>query len=155
LPGLVEYVQNPRRETTFYLSGLLDPAVFNALRGYKVELWFPEMASVKWPGGLWMVGGGTTTITRAPFLARLLGWRDLTIYGADSSFEDNDRYAYEYGTYGEDSKAPINLVYCNGEGPFRTELCLAKQVAQLGVIAEHFNGSISFRCKGLLDAYLR
>lgn len=156
LPGLAEYVRNARRETTFYLSGLLDPSVFDALAGNKVELWFPEQDAVKWPPGLWLVGGGTTAMTRVPFLARLLGWRDIAIFGADSSFT-GDRYCYGYGKYGEDSKANVLKVRVGDEW-FDTELGLMKQVAQLGVIAQHFDsdkGVISFRCRGLLDAYLR
>ena len=155
LPGLAEYVQNPRKETTFYLSGLLDPSVFDALKGENVKVWFPEQDAVKWPAGLWLVGGGTTAVTRVPYLARMQGFRDMTIYGADSSFED-DRYCYGYGKYKEDSKAEILSVQVHGHGKkFKTELGLMKQVAQLGVIDMYFDGQISFKCGGLLDAYLK
>jgi len=155
LPGLADYLRRPNEKTTFYLSGLCDPATFDALDGHKVKLWFPEQLSVNYPQGLWLVGGGTTALTRAPFLSRMLGWRDLTIYGADSSFERGKRYAYRDGTYAEDSKAPINSVSINGEGPFDTELCLLKQVSQLGVIAMYFTSKIEIKCGGLMDAYLR
>jgi hypothetical protein len=154
LPGLAEYVQRAQPQTTFYLSGLCDLAVFDRLDGFPVRVWFPEQMSVGYPEGLWLVGGGTTAITRAPFLARMLGFRDITIYGADSSFSDG-RYCYQHGTYGEDSIAPINRVMVNGEGPFDTEICLLKQVSQLGVIALYWDGDLKFKCGGLLDAYLR
>lgn len=154
LPGLAEYVQGAKPETTFYLSGLCDPSVFDALEGRQVKLWFPEQESVKFPGGLWLVGGGTTALTRSPMLARMLGFRDVTIYGADSSFEES-RYCYAHGTYKEDSVAPVNWVTVNDEGPFPTEIGLLKQVSQFGVIAQGFRGKLTFRCGGLLDAFLR
>lgn len=157
LPGLAEYVANARPETTFYMSGLSDPAVLDVLASHNVNLWFPEQESVNYPENVWKVGGGTTAITRAPFLARMLGWRDITLFGADSSF-DKSRYVYGQ-KYAEDSKAKIHRVICNGEGPFFTELPLMKQVSQLGVYALYFEkdgkGKISFRCGGLLEAYLK
>lgn len=154
LPGLAEYVEHSHPETTFYISGLCDPAVFDALRVRDVRTWFPEQDTVKFPGGIWLVGGGTTAVTRAPLLAKMLGWRDITIFGADCSFEES-RYCYEHGTFREDSKAPINWVVVNKEGPFPTELGLLKQASQLAVIQQGFNGRLSFKCGGLLDAYLR
>lgn len=155
LPGLAEYLQDPRRETTFYVSALCDPSVFDALREHNVKLWFPVQDSVKYPPGLWMVSGGTTALTRSPFLAHMLGWRDLTYFGADSSF-DKSKYCYTDGTYLEDSKDPINWVKTpNGEGPFPTTLCLLKQASQFGSIQPHFKGKMTFKCGGLLDAFLR
>lgn len=155
LPGLAEYVRKAHDHSTFYMSGLCDPAVFDALKTKNVVLWFPEQTGIKFPAGLWMTGGGTTALTRAPFLAHMLGFRDLTMFGADSSFKDDDRYCYKHGTYGEDSKAPINKVMINGEGPFLTEIGLLKQVSQFGVLIQIFDGRLKFKCGGLLDAFLR
>ncbi len=155
LPGLAEYVQNPQPQTTFYVSGLCDPSVFDALDGQDVRLWFPVQDSVKYPPGLWLVSGGTTALTRSPFLAHMLGWRDLTYFGADSSF-DKSRYCYTDGMYAEDNKDPINWVTTpNGEGPFATSINLLNQVSQLGAIQPHFKGKMTFRCGGLMDAFLR
>ena len=158
LPGLAEYVKNPHPDTTFYLSSVLDPSVFDALEGYNIKVWFADQDAVTFPSGVYVVGGGTTAITRAPFLARMLGWRDITFFGADSSFDDGEsRYCYGYRKYGEDSKANVLKVNLpTGEGPFYTELCLMKQVAQMGTIAMYLQGTkIDFRCKGLMDAYIR
>lgn len=155
LPGLAEYLKNPQPQTTFYVSGLCDPSVLDALDGHNVRLWFPVQDSVKYPHGLWLVSGGTTALTRSPFLAHMLGWRDLTYFGADSSF-DRSRYCYRDGTYVEDNKDPISWVKTpNGEGPFPTTLTMLKQVSQFGSIHPHFKGKMEFRCGGLLDAFLR
>lgn len=153
LPGLAQYVGRAHPRTAFYLSGLCDLSVFDALDGFNIGVWFPEQTGVKFKSGLWMVPGGTTAVTRAPFLARMLGFRDITIYGADCS-ADEGRYCYEYGTYNEDTKAPLNKVMINGEGPFFTELAMLKQCSQLGVIAQ-LHPEFKFKCGGLLDAFLR
>jgi hypothetical protein len=154
LPGLADYLKRPHEKTTFLISGLCDKKVFNALKGHKINVWFPEQLGVKFPKGLWLVGGGTTGLTRAPFLARMMGYKDLTMFGADSSFAEGERYCYRHGTFIEDSIAPVNKVSVQGK-VFETELCMMKQVSQLGVIAMYWDGDLKFKCGGLLDAYLK
>jgi hypothetical protein len=168
LPGLAEYVKQVKPETTCYLSGLCDISVFEALDRGQIRVWFPSQEPIKFPHGCWVVPGGTTMLTRAPFLAKMLGWRDVTIYGADSSYARLSgwqklraaiglrgwRYVYKDGRFAEDSKAPLNRVICNGE-VFDTEIGLIKQVSQFGVIAQWPEIKLTFKCGGLLDAYLR
>jgi hypothetical protein len=157
VPGLAEYVANPHKETTHYLSLMCDPSVFDALDGYKVVTWVPaqDMTTLKFEPGTYLIPGGTTALTRTPSLAKFLGWRDVTIYGADSSFDDEGRYAYTDGTFKEDSKGETLKVMCNGEGPFISEEALVKQVSQFGCLAKTDAIKLSFRCGGLMDAFLR
>lgn len=156
LPGLCDYLKRPNKATTFYLAGTVDPTTFDAVEGHDVRMWFLKSENIKYPGGLWAVTGGTTVLLRAPFLAWMLGFRDLTFFGADSSFDPNGRYCYETGTYRWDSEAPVNEVYTpNGEGPFYTEICLLKQVSQFHAIRQMYRGKMEFRCGGLLDAFMR
>jgi hypothetical protein len=155
VPGLAEYLQRSHPNTTFYLSGLCDPSSFDGLTGRKIKLWFPAQKGIKYGKGKWLIPGGTTVMTCAPFLAKMLGWNNVTMFGADSSFKPEGRYAYPDNTYVEDSQRPINWVRCNGEGPFPTELLLCKQVSMLGVLAQLPGIKVSFRCGGLMDAYLR
>lgn len=154
LPGLAEYVKNSNPATTFYLASNCAPEVFDAVELKQVMMWHSARQAIKVPKGQMIVGGGTSSITRAPFLAHMLGYRDMTIYGADSSF-DQSRYVYDDGTYGCDSQAPVNWVMIGDEGPFPTEICLIKQVSQFGVIAERYKGILKFKCGGLLAAFLR
>lgn len=160
LPGLAAYVQRPIRGTTFYLSAFCDEAVYDALKDYNVQVWFPQQDAVDFPGDLpadtELISGGTTALARAPFLARCLGFRDVTLYGADSSF-GKGRYCYRDGTYPEDSAAPVHWVTINGEGPFPTETPLMQQVSQLGVMHTHQTWGVDFkiRCHGLMDAFIR
>jgi len=159
LPGLDEYLKNPHKDTTFYLAGTVDPSTIEAVKDYDVRLWFlAQSVDIKYPKGTWLITGGTTMLLRAPFLSWMLGYRDLTFYGADSSFDTTkeQRYVYGDGRYQWDSKAPVNWVKTqNGEGPFPTELCLMKQVSQFGAVVQYYRGKLTFRCGGLLDAFLR
>jgi 6-hydroxymethylpterin diphosphokinase MptE-like len=163
LPGLAAYLGNPQKETTFYLSALCDPSVFDALKDYNVQVWFPRTDINKLEYGLppntEIITGGTTALTRAPFLARCLGFRTVTLYGADSSYDSKRRmrYVYKDGTYPEDSQAQIQSVMCDGKGPFYTETPLQMQVSQLGVLV-HFQTwgvKLNVRCGGLMEAYLQ
>jgi hypothetical protein len=153
LPGLAEYVRWARRHTTFYIASTCDPSVLDALDGFQVRLWHPQADGMTYPSGQWLVGGGTTAITRAPYLAHLLGFRDITVFGADSSF-NGSIYCYRDGTYACDLNEP-RLKVMVGDEFFETELGLMKQVAALHVLNTNFAGQLKFRCGGLMDAFLR
>jgi hypothetical protein len=153
LPGLAEYVKDSHPATTFYLASNCAPETFDAVPMDQVMVWHSAREAIKVPFGQMIVGGGTSSITRAPFLAHMLGYRDMTVYGADSSFDSN-RYCYPDGTYGCDSKALVNKVMV-GDELFYSEICLIKQVSQFGVIAKRYEGILKFKCGGLLDAFLR
>lgn len=156
LPTLAGYFAKADKRTTFYASGLCDSSVFEALSGFDVQLWFPVQDAVPALKNCPTISGGTTAVTRAPFLAKFLGFRDVTLFGVDSSY-DQGRYCYPDGSYPDDSKASINRVMCNGEGPFYTEYPLINQVSQLGLLATYPSWGVDFkiRCNGLMAAYLR
>lgn len=159
LPGLAAYVQNPQRGTTFYLSAICDDSVYSALEGHCVRPWFPQREGSPVPGtptDADVIQGGTTAVSRAPFVAKCLGFRDVTLYGVDSSF-NGTRYCYRDGMFPEDSTAPVVCIHINGEGPFYTEMPLIQQISQLGVMATYQTWGVDFkiRCHGLMDAYMR
>ena len=155
LPGLAQYVERPDQKTTFYICSICDPAVFDNLKNHNVLLWHPDGEGVEYPPDQWVIGGGTTAVTRAPYLALLQGFRDITLYGVDSSFQQGSPYCYRWGTYACDIDQPRFLIEANGEGPFETELGLMKQVSQLNVLHQRFAGKLKFKCGGLLAAFMR
>lgn len=168
LPGLAEYVRNARKATTFYLASTCDPSVMDALDGFNVELWHGACEDdAMYPEGSKLVAGGTTAVTRAPFLALMVGWRNITLFGVDSSYLEDSPYCYEWGTYQEDTKAPISPVMINGEGPFYSEIGLLKQISQIHAMLEMYNNRpskinpdctrqiLKVRAAGLLEAFLR
>lgn len=155
LPELAEYVQRPHADTTFYIASTSDPSVFDALKDAKVLTFHPYSEDVKYPEGSGHIGGGTTSVTRAPYLGLLQGWRDITLFGVDSSY-DGREYCYEWGRYSTDIAQPKIWVDLYDGGPkYQTEVGLLKQVSQLGTFAEIFNGMLKFRCGGLLADFLK
>lgn len=159
LPGLVEYVQNPHPETTFYIASTCDPSVLDALDGHNVILWHAASEDTfELPGGSKPIFGGTTVVTRAPFLAIMQGFRSITMFGVDSSYEETGPYCYRWGTYKEDINNPIMRIMINGEGPFYSELGLVKQIPQLFDMLKIFNqkqNMLTIRPAGLMGAYMR
>jgi hypothetical protein len=155
LPGLAPYVKETDPHTTFYICSICDPSVFDNLKDRKVQLWHPDGEDMVYPPDQWVIGGGTTAVTRAPYLALLQGYRDITLYGVDSSFSEGEVYCYPHGTYECDTNSIKLLIEVGNEGPFVTELSLMKQVSQLYVLHDKFAGKLKFRCGGLLEAFMR
>lgn len=158
LPGLAEYVLGVRPESTAYLASFCDLSVFDNLEGKNVVLWHPESENMieRYPKGSMIIGGGSTVMTRAPFLAHCLGYRDITLFGADSSFDvEYGPYCYQWGRYGCDiDNHPVWIKTPDGQGPFLTEVGMMKQVSQLGVIIANFRGMLKVKCGGLMNAFL-
>ncbi len=159
LPQLTEYLRNAQKETTFYMASTCDPEAIGVLDGFKVKLWHAcgEDSSF-FPKGHRLIYGGTTAVTRAPFLAHALGWRDITLFGVDSSYTETDQYCYEWGSYSTDIAEVTIPVHINGEN-FLSELGLLKQVAQLGTMLQNFNlvrkKMLKIHGAGLIGAYMR
>ena len=154
LPELAEYVQRPHPETTFYIASTADPAVFDALKDARVLTFHPYSDDVGYPEGFGTIGGGTTSVTRAPYLGLLQGWRDITLFGVDSSY-DGQEYCYPWGRYSTDIANPKMWVDLYDGGPrYQTEVGLLKQVSQLAVLAPLFNGMLKFKCGGLMQDFL-
>lgn len=160
LPQLADYLRHPQDYTTFHIASMCDPSVFDALEGHKVLLWHAMAENREnYPAGHQLIYGGTTAVTRAPFLALSLGYRDINLIGVDSSYErEQGQYCYEWGTYETDIAAHMIPVVCNGEGPFYTEIGLCKQIAQLGTMLTAFNRNremLKIHPAGLMGAYMR
>ena len=92
-------------DVTYYLAVQVHPEVFDHLTGKNVRLWFPADSEAKYPSiAIWggrgsnVVFGGSTCLGRAPNLAYVLGWREVHIFGCDSSFTNK---SHVYGQKGE------------------------------------------------------
>jgi hypothetical protein len=97
-PILKDYLINCPDDVTYYLATQVHPEVFDHLAGKNVRLWFPADGQVKYPYGAIPVFGGTTCLGRAPNLAYLQGYREVHIFGCDSSFTNK---SHVYGDHGE------------------------------------------------------
>lgn len=98
-PFLRDYLIETPADATYYLATQVHPDVFDHLVARDVRLWFPADGQVRYPFGATPIYGGTTCLGRAPNLAYHLGYREVHIFGCDSSFTDKSH------VYGE-SKLP-------------------------------------------------
>lgn len=149
---LVEYLKKPNASVTYYVASVCHPEVFSALDGFDVRVWHAWLEESMPPSGSYAVPGASTCLTRAPFLAHMLGYRDIRIFGADSSYEEVTHcYGDSIVDTGVDHTREIVRV---GDQLFATEVKLMQQVTEMRVIAEHFPAKISFHCGGLMRAFL-
>jgi hypothetical protein len=92
---MAQYLQNPPEDITYYIGSVCDPATFDALKDRKVILFHPLMDDMPLVDGKAVIGGGPTVLTRAPQLAYRLGYRDVHLFGADSSYEFGIHHIYD------------------------------------------------------------
>jgi uncharacterized Rossmann fold enzyme len=85
-PILKDYLTETPDDATYYLAAQVHPEVFDHLAANKVKLWFAADGQVQFPFGAVPIYGGSTCVGRAPNLAYHLGYREVHIFGADSSF---------------------------------------------------------------------
>jgi uncharacterized Rossmann fold enzyme len=99
-PILKDYLTETPEDATYYLAAQVHPDVFEHLNGSNVKLWFAADTQVKFPFGAVPIYGGSTCLGRAPNLAYHLGYRDVHIFGCDSSF------THKSHVYGDDGYPP-------------------------------------------------
>lgn len=89
------FLQNPPIETTYYVGSVCHPSTFDALKDRNVVLFHPLMDDMPLVDNKAVIGGGPTVLTRAPQLAFNRGYRDVHLYGADSSYENGIHHIYD------------------------------------------------------------
>lgn len=117
---LKDYLLETPEDVTYYLAAQVHADVFDHLAGKNVRLWFPADTEVKMPFGAVPIFGGSTCLGRAPNLAYVLGYRDVHIFGGDSSFTNKSH------VYGETGEVPGGTFpfECNGRMFFTTRQML-------------------------------
>ncbi len=83
---LVECLPNIPQDATYYLAAQVHPGVFDHLKDRNVRVWYMADGQVKLPWGAYQIYGGSTALSRAPNLAWALGYREVHVFGGDSSF---------------------------------------------------------------------
>lgn len=84
----------------YLIASQCDPAVFNAVEGKNVMLWHvnsPGMADLlkdEKARVTYLIGGGTTVGMNAISLAVARGYRQIHLYGFDSSYRGSQHHAY-------------------------------------------------------------
>lgn len=130
---------------TFYIASQVHPEVFEFLKGRNVQLWHCSDRLVRWPIGKVLVHGGSTCLTRAPWLACMLGWQDVHIFGGDSSF------THKTHVYG--GEIPTNFCFAEVNGElFRTHKVMMAQACDMVDVVQSFPGTITIHGQGLMQA---
>lgn len=95
-PDNAAFYANPIPETTYYICGRCDPAVFEALAMSNVVVWWDMADSDRVPKGSGtMIGGvGTNVGSKAMTGAYTLGYRRLHLFGYDCSYRADEHHAY-------------------------------------------------------------
>lgn len=152
-PGLESLLPFVPKLPTYYLAIVCDPGLFNHVEGRNIQTWFPDMTCKKdYPNGVVLVPGGTTCLTRAPFLAHIMGYRDITIFGGDSSF-DGEVYCYNPLDYACSVPPEIKRIKV-GDRFFFSNRQMLHQVANLIGLTCVFGNMLKFRVGGLMAAML-
>lgn len=96
-PLMLEFI-TPHPDITYLLSSRCPPKAFDMLEGCKVVCWHAAGDSniqamlEKHKRMEPMVVGGSAAVTRAMVLVSPIGYRQIHLYGADSSFADGDTH---------------------------------------------------------------
>jgi hypothetical protein len=144
---MVDYLRNPPEKTDYYMAAVCHPSAFDCLKDRKVFLWYAADEASPPPSGKYAVGGGTTCLTKAPYLAYMLGYRDIHLFGCDSSFHDASH------VYGGD--IPDDAVSLKVEGrTFLTNMAWIHQAAFLACIKDTFPAKFILHGDGLAQTFV-
>jgi uncharacterized Rossmann fold enzyme len=147
-PIVETFVVHQLRSIRYYASQC-EPAVLDKA-GNELILWHAaSMALDGVPGITHIVGGGSTTATRAIFLAYGLGYRNFHLFGLDSSYEGEKCHAYKQAGYDI-----ILDVHC-GDKTFRSSPQMIAQAEDFKVIIPDMlksDCSVTVHGSGLLRA---
>lgn len=89
--GSVQFVKKSRQDVTYYIATQCDPETFQELLWNKVRKWTAWCWGVE--DDLVICGGGTVGL-HALCLAYAMGYRDMRVFGFDSSYRDGENHAY-------------------------------------------------------------
>lgn len=128
---------------TYYVASRCDPGVFDTLEGMKVVLWHATgdygllemLADMPGECDQPCVNGGSAAVTRAIYLAYALGYRDIHLHGADSSWGYGE--LNRYGSHVDGSlvhEDKINVKMGGNQSWFHTTGWLAAQAQEFSKI---------------------
>lgn len=153
-PQNLEFVRNPHRETMHYLAAQCDPSVFDALKDYDTTLYLTTLEGIdEVVAGIdkpkHKVAGTVGTVgVKALCLAHALGYKELHLYGYDSSYADS-HHAFAQAL---NDDAKTIEVYLDGK-TYVTTPTFAHQASEFCAMAAgmvRMGFSIELHCSGLL-----
>ena len=104
-PSNVDFIR-PHEGTKYLIASQCNPVVFKALEGYDVTIWhpsFPGILPIIGDKPCAVVGGGSSVGLLALSVAFCMGYRNIHVYGLDSSYS-NDGKAHAYDQDADDDR---------------------------------------------------
>ena len=139
-PENVRFVQHPRKETQFYIASQCDPCIFDALDGFNVDLVHVQHEGVyeylesERERPVHLMGGFTTVGMLAMILAKLKGYRQIYLFGMDSSYSVGEHHAYK-----QESNDGENVITATiHEQKFKAAPWMCQQVRDFQTLARKF-----------------
>ena len=139
---LCEKFAVPHPDITYLLGARCHPDVFKRLHGCKVIAWhaggdhnifeFIQQNQIKEP----LVNGGSAAVTRGLYLGYALGFRNFHLFGADSSYQENETHVN--GSLVPEKDITVHVGNHEGHPSFRTTPEMCAQVEEFKVIYPHF-----------------
>lgn len=125
-PGNVDLLGLARE---YLLASQCHPSLFDAVPAHKTGLFHMVGSAMNVVSGT-LIGGDVTVGLVAPNLAFTLGYREMHLYGYDSSYAEGDHHAYDQDQ--TDQESQTLEVYTNDEHgnptrKFLTNFAMAKQ----------------------------
>ena len=134
-PLMLEFM-TPHEDITYLLASRCPPKAFELIDGCKISIWHSNgdmhLERLLQEAGKFtepMIAGGTAAITRAMVLAQTMGFKEIHLYGADSSFQKEDTHIRQSTTV--ERRMFINL----GGREFETSPWLARQAEDFKLLA--------------------
>jgi glycosyltransferase involved in cell wall biosynthesis len=117
----VRFLRNPQNGVIYYISADCHPAIFDALDGYDVRVWYP-MGYEETKNAPVQVGGGSTVGLRAFNIGYVLGYRNFEAFGLDGCVI-GDHHAYDQP---ENDGESVKEVFFMGKSFFMTDWQIAQ-----------------------------
>ncbi len=137
-------LQGAHPDVTYYICSHCHPKTFDELRNFKRVLWHtpPNSELEKQVGeeifqGSHLLGGGVGTFTRTLTIALFLGYRNIELFGVDSSFPDNATSTHVDG-YETPAKPEIDGFYVYAKCSRTNEVRRFKSMGYLTLQVEEF-----------------
>ena len=98
-PETAEFVRRPDSRCIYLVAAQCHPDVFDALSKHRVMMWVADAPGMRELADetakpIVLVGGGSTVGLKALMLAHLWGYRDMRLFGYDSSYAGDAHHAY-------------------------------------------------------------
>ncbi len=148
----IRWFDDAPSEPVYLLSSRVHPAVFEKLRGKKIQLWHIQDKPEASTGAKQLIGGGFTIGCQSLNLLNLIGFDRFELYGYDSCYSFDGQHHSTDQSWNITPPKPYQV----GERMFIAETWMAAQVQEFvkQIEVNRFNYSVRIHGDGMLKAAL-